>query len=174
VDRFRTVVFPVITGSSGRERIYDGFPDVAVDMISSRTFEVASNCSSTFRQFSLGRRARTRSTSDGHQLAQRPLGRSLRDLVDARIDDDVQIDVPEEARIAFWRRRRRPTMRASCGLGRVDEVPSGHVAGDEQRTLSVSGGPSRRDSPPPGDRTDPGKICVTRETGVGFAQGAAM
>ncbi len=38
VDRFRVVVFPVITGSSGRERIYDGYHDVALDMISSRTF----------------------------------------------------------------------------------------------------------------------------------------
>jgi dihydrofolate reductase len=38
VDRFRVVVFPVVTGSSGRERIYDGYPDVALDMISSRTF----------------------------------------------------------------------------------------------------------------------------------------
>ena len=26
VDRFRVVVFPVITGSNGRERIYDGYP----------------------------------------------------------------------------------------------------------------------------------------------------
>jgi dihydrofolate reductase len=39
VDRFRVVVFPVITGSSGRERIYDGYPDIALDMISSRTFD---------------------------------------------------------------------------------------------------------------------------------------
>lgn len=39
VDRFRVVVFPVITGRSGRERIYDGYPDVALDMISSRTFD---------------------------------------------------------------------------------------------------------------------------------------
>ncbi len=39
VDRFRVVVFPVITGSSGRERIYDGYPDVALDMISSHTFD---------------------------------------------------------------------------------------------------------------------------------------
>ena len=39
VDRFRVVVFPVVTGSSGRERIYDGYPDVALDMISSRTFD---------------------------------------------------------------------------------------------------------------------------------------
>ncbi|HTT89429.1 MAG TPA: dihydrofolate reductase family protein [Acidimicrobiales bacterium] len=39
VDRFRVVVFPVITGSSGRERIYDGYPDVALDMLNSRTFD---------------------------------------------------------------------------------------------------------------------------------------
>jgi len=39
VDRFRVVVFPVITGRTGRERIYDGYPDVALDMTSSRTFD---------------------------------------------------------------------------------------------------------------------------------------
>jgi dihydrofolate reductase len=39
VDRFRVVVFPVITGSSGRERIYDGYPDIALHMTSSRTFD---------------------------------------------------------------------------------------------------------------------------------------
>jgi dihydrofolate reductase len=39
VDRYRVVVFPVITGNGGRERIYDGYPDVALDMISSRTFD---------------------------------------------------------------------------------------------------------------------------------------
>ena len=39
VDRFRVVVFPVITGSSGRERIYDGYPDVALEMTTSRTFD---------------------------------------------------------------------------------------------------------------------------------------
>ena len=39
VDRFRVVVFPVITGKTGSECIYDGYPDVALDMISSRTFD---------------------------------------------------------------------------------------------------------------------------------------
>jgi dihydrofolate reductase len=39
VDRFRVVVFPVITGGTGRDRIYDGYPDVALDMINSRTFD---------------------------------------------------------------------------------------------------------------------------------------
>ncbi len=38
-DRFRVVVFPVITGSTGQERIYDGYPDVALDLIASRTFD---------------------------------------------------------------------------------------------------------------------------------------
>ena len=39
VDRFRVVVFPVITVSTGRDRIYDGYPDVSLDMVSSRTFD---------------------------------------------------------------------------------------------------------------------------------------
>jgi dihydrofolate reductase len=39
VDRFRVVVFPVITGSTGYDRIYDGYPDVTLDMVTSRTFD---------------------------------------------------------------------------------------------------------------------------------------
>jgi dihydrofolate reductase len=39
VDRFRLVVFPVITGRTGRERIYDGYPDVSLEMVNSRTFD---------------------------------------------------------------------------------------------------------------------------------------
>ena len=39
VDRFRVAVFPVITGKTGRDRIYDGYPDVALEMVSSRTFD---------------------------------------------------------------------------------------------------------------------------------------
>lgn len=39
VDSFRLVVFPVITGRTGRERIYDGYPDVALDLVDSRTFD---------------------------------------------------------------------------------------------------------------------------------------
>jgi dihydrofolate reductase len=38
VDRFRVVVFP-ITGSTGRNRIYDGYPDVTLEMVASRTFD---------------------------------------------------------------------------------------------------------------------------------------
>ncbi|MDL9937217.1 dihydrofolate reductase family protein [Gordonia sp. ABSL1-1] len=39
VDRFRVVVFPVITGKTGQERIYDNYPDVALDLVEARTFE---------------------------------------------------------------------------------------------------------------------------------------
>lgn len=39
VDRFRVVVFPVINGASGRERIYDRYPDVALEMVEHRTFD---------------------------------------------------------------------------------------------------------------------------------------
>ena len=39
VDRFRVVVFPVITGVTGRERIFDDYPDVALELVESRTFD---------------------------------------------------------------------------------------------------------------------------------------
>jgi dihydrofolate reductase len=39
VDRFRVVVFPVITGRTGQDRIYDGYPDVGLQMVASRTFD---------------------------------------------------------------------------------------------------------------------------------------
>ena len=39
VDRFRVVVFPVITGATGMDRIFDGYPDVALDLVESRTFD---------------------------------------------------------------------------------------------------------------------------------------
>ncbi len=39
VDRFRVVVFPVITGATGTDRIFDGYPDVALDLVDSRTFD---------------------------------------------------------------------------------------------------------------------------------------
>jgi riboflavin biosynthesis pyrimidine reductase len=39
VDRFRVVVFPVITGKTGQDRIYDGYPDVSLEMLASRTFD---------------------------------------------------------------------------------------------------------------------------------------
>ena len=39
VDRFRVVVFPVITGATGKERIFDEYPDIALDLVESRTFD---------------------------------------------------------------------------------------------------------------------------------------
>ena len=39
VDRFRVVVFPVITGASGKDRIYDGYPDVTLELVETRTFD---------------------------------------------------------------------------------------------------------------------------------------
>ncbi|QDW63179.1 dihydrofolate reductase family protein [Oerskovia sp. KBS0722] len=39
VDRFRVGMFPVITGATGSERIYDGYPDVALEMTDHRTFD---------------------------------------------------------------------------------------------------------------------------------------
>ncbi|GAA5118159.1 dihydrofolate reductase family protein [Haloechinothrix salitolerans] len=39
VDRFRLVIFPVITGATGQERIYDGYPDVSLEMVDNRTFD---------------------------------------------------------------------------------------------------------------------------------------
>jgi dihydrofolate reductase len=39
VDRFRVVIFPVITGATGKERIFDGYPDVTLELINERTFD---------------------------------------------------------------------------------------------------------------------------------------
>ena len=39
VDRFRVVVFPLITGKTGSERIYDYYPDVMLDLVETRTFD---------------------------------------------------------------------------------------------------------------------------------------
>ena len=39
VDRFRVVVFPVVTGATGQDRIYDGYPDLKLELVESRTFE---------------------------------------------------------------------------------------------------------------------------------------
>jgi len=38
VDRYRVVVFPVITGATGRDRIFDRYPDVALELVDHRTF----------------------------------------------------------------------------------------------------------------------------------------
>jgi len=39
VDRFRVVVFPVITGATGTDRIFDGYPDIALHLVDSRLFD---------------------------------------------------------------------------------------------------------------------------------------
>ena len=39
VDRVRVVVFPVITGATGTDRLFDGYPDIALDLVESRTFD---------------------------------------------------------------------------------------------------------------------------------------
>ena len=39
VDRYRVVVFPVITGKTGNDRIFDGYPDLSLKLVESRTFD---------------------------------------------------------------------------------------------------------------------------------------
>jgi dihydrofolate reductase len=39
VDRYRVVVFPVITGATGRDRIFDGYPDIALELVNHHTFD---------------------------------------------------------------------------------------------------------------------------------------
>lgn len=39
VDRFRIILFPVITGATGLERIWEQFADVSLELIEARTFE---------------------------------------------------------------------------------------------------------------------------------------
>ena len=33
------VVFPVITGATGQDRIFDGYPDIALELVDSRLFD---------------------------------------------------------------------------------------------------------------------------------------
>ena len=47
VDRFRVVVFPVITGATGQDRIYDGYPDVRLNLVKAALSTEGSNCWST-------------------------------------------------------------------------------------------------------------------------------
>jgi dihydrofolate reductase len=39
VDHLRLVVFPVVNGATGRERVFDGWPDVRLELVESRTFD---------------------------------------------------------------------------------------------------------------------------------------
>lgn len=38
VDRFRVVIFPFITGATGQERIFDGYPDLGLELVEHQTF----------------------------------------------------------------------------------------------------------------------------------------
>jgi dihydrofolate reductase len=39
VDRLRVVVFPVITGATGKDRLFDGCPDITLELVDSRQFD---------------------------------------------------------------------------------------------------------------------------------------
>lgn len=39
VDRFRVVIFPVITGATGTDRIFDAYPDVKLELVDHRLFD---------------------------------------------------------------------------------------------------------------------------------------
>ncbi len=39
VDRLRVVVFPVVTGASGLQRLFEGYPDITLDLVETRTFD---------------------------------------------------------------------------------------------------------------------------------------
>jgi dihydrofolate reductase len=39
VDRLRVVIFPVITGTTGDQRLFEGYPDVALELVDTRTFD---------------------------------------------------------------------------------------------------------------------------------------
>ncbi|MFE5292618.1 dihydrofolate reductase family protein [Isoptericola sp. NPDC056618] len=39
VDRVRVVVFPVVNGATGHDRLYDGWPDVRLDLLQHRTLD---------------------------------------------------------------------------------------------------------------------------------------
>lgn len=39
VDRIRTVIFPVITGATGADAVFGGYPDVRLDLVEHRLFD---------------------------------------------------------------------------------------------------------------------------------------
>lgn len=39
VDRYRVVIFPVITGATGTDRIFEGYPDARLDLVESHLFD---------------------------------------------------------------------------------------------------------------------------------------
>ena len=67
VDRFRVVVFPVVTGATGQDRIYDGYPDISTWSRAAPSTE-GSNCWSTCPLCSTVRRVpRERRAERGHR-----------------------------------------------------------------------------------------------------------
>ena len=38
-DRLRVVVFPVITGATGKDRLFEEYPDIALELVDRRTFD---------------------------------------------------------------------------------------------------------------------------------------
>ena len=75
VDRYRVVVFPVITGKTGRDRIYDGYPDVSLDMLSSRTFDGQLQLLEYVPTVLPGRRGPRRTTPEPERSRSRPTRR---------------------------------------------------------------------------------------------------
>jgi dihydrofolate reductase len=39
VDRYRVVIFPVVNGATGKERIFDGYPDLSLELVDHRVFD---------------------------------------------------------------------------------------------------------------------------------------
>lgn len=39
VDRLRVVVFPVVNGATGKDRLFEGYPDMTLELVESRTFD---------------------------------------------------------------------------------------------------------------------------------------
>src|SRR4029079_19217348 len=71
VDRYRVVVFPVITGVTGRDRISTGIPTSPSNWWTTASSTAGCRCSSTSRRFSPGRRAPGRPRAPEDQLDQR-------------------------------------------------------------------------------------------------------
>ena len=39
VDRLRVIIFPVITGATGMQRLFEGYPDLTLDLVDARMFD---------------------------------------------------------------------------------------------------------------------------------------
>jgi dihydrofolate reductase len=109
VDRFRVVVFPVITGSTGRDRIYDGYPDVTLEMVAGRTLTADSSCSSMSPRCSLVHPARTRLPERGLLSEPRDVRVEITLAGDSLHEDDTRRGLKKEwARQTGWAWVMRP------------------------------------------------------------------